>query len=128
MRAFCSFCAEGGNMGEFLIIFLIASLAGLGVGGGGFYTLYLTLCLDTPQLQAQGLNLVFFIVSACASLLLHLRKRKFNFPLILLLIAVGIPGALFGALLAARLDTSLLSKYFGAFLAVCGTITLFSRK
>ena len=115
-------------MAEFLIIFLIASLAGLGVGGGGFYTLYLTLCLDTPQLQAQGLNLVFFIVSACASLLLHLRKRNFNFPLIFLLIAVGIPGAFFGTFLAARLDTSLLSKCFGAFLTVCGALTLFSRK
>jgi uncharacterized membrane protein YfcA len=115
-------------MAEFLIIFLIASLAGLGVGGGGFYTLYLTLCRNTPQLQAQGLNLIFFIVSACASLLFHVKKRKFNFPLIVLVSAVGIPGALFGSFLASRMETALLTKIFGAFLSACGVSVFFSRR
>ncbi|MBE6665654.1 MAG: sulfite exporter TauE/SafE family protein [Ruminococcaceae bacterium] len=112
----------------FLIIFLIATLSGLGVGGGGLYTLYLTLCQNVPQLQAQGVNLVFFIVSAAASLLFHLQKRKFNFPLIALIAAVGIPGALFGSFLASKMDTALLSKIFGAFLTACGIGALFSRK
>ena len=115
-------------MHEFLIIFLIAVLAGLGVGGGGLYTLYLTLCQNAPQLQAQGVNLAFFILSAAASLLLHLQKRKFNFPMIALVSAVGIPGALFGSFLASRMDTAVLSKIFGAFLTACGIFALFSRK
>ena len=113
---------------EFLIIFLIASLTGLGVGAGGFYTLYLTLCQEIPQLRAQGANLAFFIVSAGASLIFHLQKRKFNFPLIAIITIVGIPGALLGSFLAARMDTALLSKIFGAFLALCGVSALFSRK
>lgn len=115
-------------MSEFLIIFLIASLAGLGVGGGGLYTLYLTLFQNVPQTQAQGINLAFFIVSAAASLLFHLNKRKFNFPLVALVTAVGIPGALLGSFLASRMDTVLLSKIFGAFLTACGIFSLFSRK
>ena len=113
---------------EFLIIFLIASLAGLGVGGGGLYALYLTLWQKTPQLQAQGQNLAFFIVCASTSLLFHLRKRRLNFPLIALICAVGIPGALLGAFLASKLEGVFLSKIFGAFLAVCGVSALLSRK
>ena len=113
---------------EFLIIFLIACLTGLGVGAGGFYTLYLTLCQEIPQLQAQGANLAFFLVSAGTSLLFHLQKRKFNFPLIAIITTVGIPGALLGSFLAAKMDTALLSKIFGAFLAACGISTFFSRK
>ncbi|MBQ3489204.1 MAG: sulfite exporter TauE/SafE family protein [Clostridia bacterium] len=115
-------------MSEFLIVFLIASLAGIGVGGGGFYTLYLTFFQNMPQLRAQGINLAFFIISACASLLLHIRKRNLNFPLIALVSAVGIPGALFGAFLAAKLDTDLLSKIFGAFLIFCGLVSLFAKQ
>lgn len=128
MREYLSFYAEVPIMIEFLIIFLIASLAGLGVGGGGLYALYLSLWQKMPQLQAQGLNLAFFIISAGTSLLFHLRKRRFNFPLIALICAVGIPGALLGAFLASRLDGILLSKIFGAFLTVCGVSALFSRK
>ena len=115
-------------MSEFLIIFLIASLAGLGVGGGGLYTLYLTFCQSMPQLRAQGVNLVFFIISACASLLFHFQKRRVHFPLIALIAAVGIPGALFGSFLAAKLNSALLSKVFGAFLVFCGAVSLFGKR
>ncbi|MBR7161157.1 MAG: sulfite exporter TauE/SafE family protein, partial [Clostridia bacterium] len=116
------------HMAEFLIIFLIAALAGLGVGGGGLYTLYLTLCQNVPQLEAQGVNLVFFIVSAGTSLLFHLHKRRFNFPLIALVTAFGIPGALLGSFLTSVINTAFLSKIFGAFLAVCGISAFFSKK
>ena len=57
-----------------------------------------------------------------------IKKRKFNFPLIALVSAVGIPGALFGSFLASRMDTAVLSKIFGAFLTACGIFALFSRK
>ena len=100
MRAYLLFCAEVKIMIEFLIefliAFLIASLMGLGVGGGGLYALYLTLWQKTPQLQAQGQNLAFFIVCATTSLLFHLRKRRLNFPLIALICAVGHDGLFAG--------------------------------
>ena len=53
--------------------FLTALLAGMGVGSGGLFVVFLTVFLDYPQLAAQGLNLYFFIFchgggapSACA--------------------------------------------------------------
>lgn len=112
----------------FILTFLIAALAGVGVGGGGLYILYLTAIEKLPQLQAQGLNLLFFITSAGTSLLFHFQKRKLNFPLILLISAVGIPGSLLGSFLASRMDTDLLSKAFGIFLLLCGTRTLFGKR
>ena len=40
-----------------------ALLAGMGVGGGGLLVLYLVFIKDMGQTMAQGLNLVFFIMS-----------------------------------------------------------------
>lgn len=42
--------------------FLTALLAGMGVGSGGLFVVFLTVFLDYPQLAAQGLNLYFFIL------------------------------------------------------------------
>ena len=43
------------------ITFLLAALSGMGVGGGGLFVIYLSLFTDTPQLVAQGMNLLFFL-------------------------------------------------------------------
>ena len=40
---------------------LSAIIASMGLGGGGVYIMYLTLVKNTPQINAQGLNLLFFI-------------------------------------------------------------------
>lgn len=113
---------------RFFIAFFISALAATGVGGGGLYILYLTLVCGLPQLQAQGINLAFFMISAVSSLLVHAKKRKISLPIVLTLGITGALGALLGARLASVLDTALLSKAFGAFLIFCGIQTLFSSK
>ena len=40
--------------------FFIALLSGLGIGGGGLFTVYLAFVGGAPQLSAQGFNLIFF--------------------------------------------------------------------
>ena len=57
-------------------LFVFAVLSGLGVGGGGLLVIYLALFTDVAQLSAQGINLLFFIFSCGASMLVHLSKRK----------------------------------------------------
>lgn len=106
------------------VSFLIALLSGLGVGSGGLLVIYLTLITQTPQLQAQGINLVFFLFSAGASMLFHLSRRRLIAPLCILLITAGLPGALIGSRLAALLPAALLRRLFGAFLVAAGTLTL----
>ncbi len=112
---------------DIITSFLIAVLSGLGIGSGGLLVIYLTLYAGVPQLRAQGINLVFFLFSAGASMLAHLSRRKLIAPLCILLIASGLPGALIGASLASLLPAALLRKLFGAFLITAGLLTLTKR-
>ena len=109
---------------DIIVSFAIALLSGLGVGSGGLLVIYLTLYTGMPQLRAQGINLVFFLFAAGASMLSHLAQRKLIAPLCILLITAGLPGAMLGASLAAVLPAALLRRLFGVFLIAAGTLTL----
>ncbi len=111
-----------------LAAFLSAILSGLGVGSAGLFVLYLTLVAGFPQPEAQALNLLFFLLSAGAALLLHVRERKIPWRVVFFLIACAIPGALAGSWLVRVLDASLIRKLFGGMLVVTGLPALFSRR
>ena len=104
--------------------FAVSLLSGLGVGGGGLFIVYLALFTDTPQLAAQGLNLLFFLFSAGASLPVHLTKRKIFPGAVGVMTVSGIFGALLGSYLSAHIDEVILRKLFGALLCVSGSISL----
>lgn len=107
---------------------VIAILTGLGIGSGGLLVIYLTLFGNVPQIAAQGLNLLFFIFSAGASMIVHLQKRKIFFSLVLLLILSAIPGVFAGVFLADFLPVDLVRIIFGVMLVLSGTLTLFRKK
>ncbi len=109
---------------EMIITFLIGVLAGLGVGSGGLLIIYLTLFLSVPQLEAQSINLVFFVFSAGASLLWHYTHRKVDIKTLFTIILGGVAGSFFGSSLAARTDPTILSSLFGVMLIISGTVTL----
>ncbi len=105
-----------------------AVLSGLGVGSAGIFTLYLTLLAGYPQTEAQAFNLLFFLFSAGASLLLHIRERVIPWRLVLILILCAIPGTLFGSYLARTLNPALIRKLFGGMLVLTGVPTLVRKK
>ncbi|MBE6686649.1 MAG: sulfite exporter TauE/SafE family protein [Ruminococcaceae bacterium] len=107
---------------------LIGILAGLGVGGGGLLVIYLTLVLGTEQLQAQGINLCFFIICSASSLCIHFKKRKINIRQILALAITGIVSSLLGAYISRNIDASLLRRLFGGLLVISGALAFFSKK
>ena len=109
---------------DFIIALITSALAGTGVGGGGLLVIYLTLVKDMEQLKAQGINIAFFIAGAAASLFIHIRKRHLNFPLMLLIGALGAAGSVLGSLLAEKIGSSLIQKAFGVMLAASGLKTL----
>ncbi len=111
-----------------LLSFLIALLAGLGVGGGGLLVLYLTLVQKIPQAEAQGINLLFFLCAAGSAFLVNLKKRRFPWKTILLLAVSGVVFAIPGALLATAVKTEILQKGFGGLLVASGLFSLFSKK
>ena len=95
---------------QFLIGILIASLAGMGVGGGGLLVIWLIFIANMSAPTAQGINLVFFIVSALCALPLHIKKRRLPWSRILFYTATALPGAWIGCRLASVLPEMTPSK------------------
>ncbi len=108
--------------------FILALLTGLGVGSGGLYILYLTLLKDVPQAEAQGLNLIFFITASLAAMTVNLIKKRIPLLPVFILFSSGSVGAVFGSLLAGRINGRLLSMLFGALLALVGIFSFFAFK
>ncbi len=108
-----------------LVCFLIAILVGMGIGGGGFLVIYLTLCMNYPQLIAQGTNLLFFLIAGFSSLLIHLRKRNLNLKRLLPIVLFSIPGTLIGSYLANTVDPKIPRIVLGVLLILSGGQTAF---
>jgi uncharacterized membrane protein YfcA len=109
-----------------LAAFLIGALSGMGVGGGGLFVIYLTLIKGVAQIEAQGLNLYFFLIASGASLLVHTVKRNIDHRLVLALAALGIPSAIFGSSLASRVHPDTVRLVFGIMLVAAGGISLYT--
>ncbi len=107
-----------------IVSFAISALSGMGVGGGGLFVIWLVWVTDTPQFTAQGMNLLFFLCSAGAATLIHLRKRKLIGRAIALMAGAGVLGVLIGSELAAQVNEGFLRKIFGTMLVICGILSL----
>ena len=110
---------------DFFIGYLTAALAGLGIGGGGLLVIYLALVEKLPQLEAQGINLLFFIFSSSAALAVHFFKRKIPLKLTALLASTGVLGACLGNVITGNISEDLLRIMFGILLVISGIIALF---
>lgn len=104
--------------------FFIAMLSGMGVGGGGLFIVFLNIFTDTPQLTAQGINLLFFLFSSGSAVCIHLSRRVIYKSAVLSMILFGLLGAISGSLLSSLVPQSLLRKIFGAMLVASGILSL----
>ena len=89
---------------------------------------FLTAAEQLPQLTAQGLNLVFFLFSSGAALVVHLLRTPLLVGCILLLLPGGILGSFLGTAAAHVLPDALLRRLFGLLLIASGTLGLFRTK
>ena len=105
---------------DMIVTLIVAVLSGMGIGSGGLMVLYLTLFRDNSQLEAQGLNLLFFLFAAASSMLVHLSRRHIGFGAVLLMIAGGLPAAYLGTRLALALPDVWVRRIFGVFLIIVG--------
>jgi len=95
--------------------FLVAVLSGLGVGSGGLFVIWLTL-MGVGATQARGMNLLFFVFSASAAFLFHLKnKRNIDLVLVLYLAAFALLGTFVGGYLGKAIESGLLKRIFGGF-------------
>ena len=103
-----------------------ATLAAMGVGGGGLAVIYLVLVLDVAQKKAQGINLIFFIIASIFSLPLHAKAKRVKWKTALVFAGTGILGSIFGCIIGERVDSFYVKKCFGIFLIISGCIAFFS--
>ena len=104
--------------------FIVAVLAGMGIGSGGLMVIYLTLIRGTEQLAAQGFNLMFFLFASCASMTVHLLRRHIYGLAVMIMILSGLPAAYLGTRLAILLPPMLGRGIFGFFLILVSLSSL----
>ena len=112
---------------DVLLAVFIAALSGMGVGGGGLLVIWLVLIMEMPSRTAQGINLVFFVISALSALPVHFRRRTFQKGRLLFLTAAAIPGVFVGCYLASCLSDGLTRRIFGYFLLLSGGMQLYRQ-
>lgn len=108
--------------------FLCGILSGFGIGGGSLLMLWMTLVAGIPQRTAQGVNLLYFLPTAFAAVLIHQRRRAIDWRAVLPAAVCGCITAGLCALLAGRLDTALLRRLFGGFLLAVGASELLRKR
>ena len=110
-----------------VVIFFLSVLSGMGVGSAGLLVTFLTVAYQTPQLTAQGINLIYFIFSAGAALVLHVFRTPLLWKCVFILLPAGVLGSLAGGRLALVLPEALLRRLFGWVLIAVGSIGVLRR-
>ncbi|MBQ8408800.1 MAG: sulfite exporter TauE/SafE family protein [Clostridia bacterium] len=116
-----------GIISAVLISLCIAILSGLGVGSGGLFVIWLTAAQGVDAIQARGMNLLFFVASATAAMVVHWIKGKLRWRLVALLSLFAILGTWLGAYVGRLIDASVLRRIFGGMLVLSGIYTLFPK-
>jgi len=100
------------------IIFGIISgiVTGLGMGGGTILILLLSLFMNLEQHIAQATNLVFFVPTAFAAILINVKQKNVDYKLAGIVIAFGIIGAVIGSIFSKNIASDNLRKYFAIFI------------
>ena len=98
---------------------------GMGVGGGGLFVIYLTLCMNLPQFIAQGTNLMLFVIAGIPSMVYHLIDRKINLPYVFLAIILGGAGSLISSLFIPFINPHYARIALGALLVTAGVASLY---
>ncbi len=112
---------------KFIAAILCGILSGFGIGGGTLLIITMTSFLGISQTAAQGINLLYFIPTAGASLFGHIKNKMINFEVFLWTAIPGTVATLVSALVFGKLDKGISKKIFGGFLLIIGVSELFRK-
>lgn len=101
-------------------------IGAMGLGGGAVLLIYLTVFKDVPQLEAQGINLLFFIPVGLLATVIYAIKKQIKWKITLPLAAGGLAGSAAGLALAGVIGGKITAKIFGGLLVVLGIKEMFS--
>lgn len=102
-------------------------LGSMGLGGGAVLLIYLTLFTDTPQLTAQGINLLFFIPIGTLALIIYTLKKQIKWKQTIKIALWGLLGSFAGLTLTNFLGGEITGKIFGGLLIILGLTEIFRK-
>lgn len=101
-----------------LIGFFSGIIGGMGVGGGAILIPLITFFFNVEQKIAQSVNLLYFIPTAAAAVIIHVKNKKIEIKPLIMIIIFGVIGCIAGSVAALKIKSSLLGKMFGIFLII----------
>ena len=115
----------------FIIYLLIGIASGilgaLGVGGGSISILVLSGFMGVDQKNSQLINLFAFVIPAVTAIIIHSKHKLIDKYNVIFTVLGGIPTAILGSFIAARLSSSVLKTVFGVFLLILGVFEIFNK-
>lgn len=111
---------------KFFFGFLTGLVSSLGVGGGFILLIYLIVFEKINQIQAQAINLFFFILVALFSMIGFVKNKLIDFKIMWKCVAFGVIGVVFGLLAEFIVPVQITKKFFALFLILMGLKELFS--
>lgn len=102
-----------------IIYGIIAGIVtGLGMGGGTILILLLSLFEGLDQHVSQATNLIYFIPTSIAAIIVNIKGKNIDYKLARVTIVFGIVGAIIGAVIAKNISSNNLRKYFAIFILI----------
>jgi len=98
-----------------------------GIGGGTLLVLYMAAFTKIEQRMAQGINLIYFIPVAIASLVTHIKNELIMWKAAAPAILAGLPCAVGLSFAASGLESGILRRIFGVFVICVGLFELFAK-
>ena len=100
-------------------------LTGFGIGGSTLLIIAMTNFAGIQQLTAQGINLLYFLPTAGASLIGHIRNKLVDYKVLLWTAIPGVLATIASSVFLGTLDATWVRRIFGIFLLFIGVSELF---
>lgn len=113
-------------MWEIITGLIAGTVSGTGMGGGTILILVLSIFLGIEQHTAQATNLIFFVPTSIAAIVVSIKNKLIDWKIGSILAISGIVGAIVGANISAIIEVKQLKRYFGIFLAIITVYEIYS--
>lgn len=114
------------NIGFILISIISTIIAGMGIGGGSIFILLTTIFNILEHKEAQGYNLIMFIVVGIVTTIYNIKKENIDVKNLLKLVIPVSIGSITGIFLLKIIDEKILKNCFYLFMVLLGIYEIIS--